>query len=139
MFCFVIATVLILSVTSTFLFLGIEKFVANDNSNRDVFKNNNGSVKTTSLSQTFNVRRNSEKALVKSNGGFYSNIASNYGYMFVTQYLLRYDTFIIPTTIYYLQKCIIGASSIKRRIVGFDFDLWDDIVTIKAQGSSTLG
>jgi len=118
---------------------GIEKYVANDNSNRDVFTNNNGSVKTTSLSQTFNVRRKSEKALVKSNGGFYSTVASNYGYMFATQYLLSYDTFIMPSIIHYLQKYIIGASSVKRRIVGFDFNLWDDIVTIKAQGSATLG
>ena len=118
---------------------GIEKYVANDNSNRDVFINNNGSVKTTSLSQTFNVRRNSEKALVKSNGGFYSTVASNYGYMFATQYLLTYDTFTIPSVIYYLQKCIIGSGSVKRRILGFDFNLWDDIVTIKAQGSATLG
>ena len=118
---------------------GIEKYVANDNSNRDVFISNNGSVKTTSLSQTFNVRRNSEKALVKSNGGFYSTIASNYGYMFATQYLLTYDTFTMPSLIHYLQKYIIGSSSVKRRIVGFDFNLWDDIVTIKAQGSATLG
>ena len=117
---------------------GIAKFINNNCSSYDKLKTNNGSIKTISISQTFNVRRKSENALVKSNGSFYDSLASNYAYMFVTQYLINYDTFVIPAEIHYLQKFIIGSRNIKRRIVGFDFNLWNDVVTIHAQGGTSL-
>lgn len=117
---------------------GITSYVSSDNSNQTVINSANGSPEETSVSQTINVMRKSEDALVNTSGSFYSTVTCRYTYMFVTQYRLDYDTFLLPSTVYYVNKILIGTSGYRRRIIGFKFDLWNDRVTVMAQGSSTL-
>lgn len=116
----------------------ITSYVYIDRNDNVKLKSVNGANNETSVSQSFNVKRKSEYALVKPSGGFYEVLACSYGYMFLTQYRLNYDTFIVPSSIYYLNKVKIGSNDIQRRVIGFKFDLWNEKVTIMAQGSSTL-
>jgi hypothetical protein len=117
---------------------GIVSYVTVDNSESVKLKSANGAKNETSVSQSINVKRRSEYALVNTSGGFYEVLACSYTYMFLTQYRLDYDTFIVPSDIYYLNKIKIGSNDIRRRVIGFKFDLWNEKVTIMAQGSSTL-
>ena len=117
---------------------GIASYVASDMSDSVELTSGNGSQETASVSQTINVKRKSEDALVNASGGFYSVLACRYTYMFVTQYRIDYDTYVYPSAIHYLNKVSLGTNSNYKRIIGFKFDMWNDVVTVMAQGSSTL-
>lgn len=117
---------------------GIASYVSNDMSDRVELTSGNGSKDEAPISQTINVKRKSEDALVNASGGFYSMVACRYTYMFVTQYRIDYDTYVYPSAMYYLGKVSLGTNSNYKRIIGFKFDLWNDVVTVMAQGSSTL-
>ena len=114
---------------------GIAAYINNDISNQVSLLSNNGSDKETSVDQTINVKRKSEDALVNENGSFYGVLACNYNYMFVSQYRINYDTFVLPSTVRYLNKTTINGGQ-ETRIIGFKFDLWNDLVTIMAQGAN---
>ncbi len=103
-----------------------------------IIKNANGSRDTANIGQTINVARPSEDALIPPDGGYFiNNHVCTYPYIFHTQHRFTIDTFIIPLNTHYLNTILIG-NSVKKRIVCFGFDLWNDVVTITAQGSDTL-
>ena len=100
----------------------------------------NGSPSIADIAQTITTARPSEDMVITPTQGTSvgsATIMCNYDYMMQIQHRIVLDTYIMPHTLLYLQKILIG-NSIKKRIVGFGFDLWNDIVTITAQGGSTL-
>ena len=98
-----------------------------------------GASETADVSQTMTIARNAEDVLIKSSGQpVINSLICNYGYMFQTQYQTQIDTdLFVPSVLYYLNKIYIG-SGYRKRITAINYDLWNDVMRLTAQGSQTL-
>lgn len=98
----------------------------------------NGSQEESSIDQTMTVMRKTEDVLIKSSGQpVLAGLVCTYDYMFKTQYQMQIDVALfVPSTLYYLQKLLtIRAYS---RLTAIRYDLWNDVIRLTTQGSSTL-
>ena len=99
----------------------------------------NGASETADVSQTMTIARNAEDVLIKNSGQPVINgLICDYGYMFQTQYQTQIDTeLFVPSALYYLNKIYLG-SGYRKRITAINYDLWNDVMRLTAQGSQTL-
>ena len=108
--------------------------------NSHTIESDNGCINTADIAQNITMARPSEGMIMSPSSATavsYGTITCNYAYMLLTQHRFTLDTYVLPNVMHYLKKTTIG-NSVTKRIVGIGFDLWNDIVTLTAQGSSTL-
>lgn len=108
--------------------------------NSHTIESSNGSINTADITQNITTARLSEGMIMPPSSTSpvgYGDIICDYAYMLLTQHRFTLDTYVLPSVMHYLKKTTIG-NSVTKRIVGIGFDLWNDIVTLTAQGSSTL-
>jgi len=124
-------------VKAMYQYRGIEAFADDKRDKPRIISSDNGSQKKINIEQGLTIERNTDNSIINSDGTFTSVVPTNYNYMFVAQHRIRFDTYINPQAMLYMPKVLLG-NSIKKRIVGIDYDVRNKVVTLTAQGSSTL-